>query len=81
MLRAAWAGGEVSSAGPHHPFAPVVVTPRPVTVPLILGGNTEPALRRAARDGDGWFSSGNPTFDEARRLRDRLAVLCRGSRP
>ena len=77
VLRAAWAGGEVSSAGPHHPFAPVVVTPRPVTVPLILGGNTEPALRRAARDGDGWFSSGNPTFDEARRLRDRLAVLCR----
>jgi alkanesulfonate monooxygenase SsuD/methylene tetrahydromethanopterin reductase-like flavin-dependent oxidoreductase (luciferase family) len=46
-----------------------------VCVPLILGGNTEPALRRAARTADGWFSSGNPTFDEAVRLRARLGEL------
>ena len=42
-------------------------------VPLVLGGNTERALRRAARLADGWFSSGNPTFDEAVRLRARSA--------
>ena len=57
-------------------FEHVMVTAEPVHVPLILGGNTEPALRRAARIADGWFSSGNPTFDEAVRLRDRLAELC-----
>ena len=34
------------------------------------------ALRRAARLADGWFSSGNPTFDEAVRLRARLSELC-----
>ena len=44
-------------------------------MPLILGGNTEPALRRAAATADGWFSSGNPTFDEAVRLRARLGEL------
>ena len=44
-------------------------------MPLVLGGNTEPALRRAAATADGWFSSGNPTLDEAVRLRDRLAEL------
>ena len=58
----------------------MIVTAEPVHVPLILGGNTEPALRRAAATADGWFSSGNPTFDEAVRLRDRLGELA-GSRP
>jgi probable F420-dependent oxidoreductase len=75
VLRAAWAGGEIAFAGEHVAFEHIVVTPDPVHVPLILGGNTEPALRRAATVADGWFSSGNPTFDEAVRLRDRLAEL------
>ena len=75
MLRAAWAGGEISFAGDHVAFEHVVVTAEPVHVPLILGGNTEPALRRAATTADGWFSSGNPTFDEAVRLRARLGEL------
>ena len=75
VLRDAWAGGEISFHGEHVSFEHVMVTPDPVHVPLILGGNTEPALRRAARVADGWFSSGNPTFEEAVRLRDRLAEL------
>jgi probable F420-dependent oxidoreductase len=75
VLRAAWAGGEISFAGEHIEFEHVMVTAEPVCVPLILGGNTEPALRRAARTADGWFSSGNPTFDEAVRLRARLGEL------
>jgi probable F420-dependent oxidoreductase len=75
VLAAAWAGGDVSFAGEHVSFEHVMVTPEPVHVPLILGGNTEPALRRAARVADGWFSSGNPSFEEAVRLRDRLGVL------
>jgi len=75
VLRVAWAGGEISFAGEHVAFEHVVVAAEPVRVPLILGGNTEPALRRAAASADGWFSSGNPTFDEAVRLRARLAEL------
>ena len=44
-------------------------------MPLILGGNSERALRRAATAGDGWFSSGTPSFDDAVRLRDRVIEL------
>jgi probable F420-dependent oxidoreductase len=76
VLRTAWAGGEFANDGPHYPFDRVMATPVPVDVPLVLGGNTDRALRRAARVADGWFSSGNPTFDEAVRLRARLAELC-----
>ena len=38
----------------------------------MLGGNSEKALARAVRLGDGWFSSGTPPFDESIRLRDDL---------
>ena len=76
VLRAAWAGGELANAGPHYPFDRVLATPVAVDIPLVLGGNTDRALRRAARLADGWFSSGNPTFDEAVRLRARLSELC-----
>ena len=76
VLRAAWSGGELEGRGPHYPFARVLATEQPVAVPLILGGNTDRALRRAARLADGWFSSGNPSFDEACRLRTRLGELC-----
>jgi probable F420-dependent oxidoreductase len=75
VLRAAWAGGELEGTGPHFPFTRVLVSREPVRVPLILGGNTDRALRRAARLADGWFSSGNPTFEEAERLRTRLREL------
>jgi probable F420-dependent oxidoreductase len=79
VLRVAWGGGEISFAGETVAFDHVMVTADPVCVPLILGGNTEPALRRAASTADGWFSSGNPTFDEAVRLRARLGELCGSS--
>jgi alkanesulfonate monooxygenase SsuD/methylene tetrahydromethanopterin reductase-like flavin-dependent oxidoreductase (luciferase family) len=75
VLRAAWAGGVLEGAGPHYSFPRVLATEEPVRVPLILGGNTDRALRRAARVADGWFSSGNPTFEEACRLRARLREL------
>jgi probable F420-dependent oxidoreductase len=75
ILRAAWAGGELKHDGACYRFDRVLVTPDPIGVPLILGGNTERALRRAARVGDGWFSSGNPTLEEAIRLRTRLEEL------
>ena len=77
VLRAAWAGGEVRHEGRHFAVSGVQVTARPTDVPLILGGNTQRALRRAAQLGDGWFSSGTPPLDEAVRLRDELLRLRR----
>jgi probable F420-dependent oxidoreductase len=75
ILRRAWSGGELKHDGASYRFDRVLVTPEPIRIPLILGGNTDRALRRAARLGDGWFSSGNPSFDEALRLRTRLTEL------
>jgi len=72
VLRTAWRGGEVIHEGRHFSISGVQVTKRPTDIPLILGGNSEKALRRAARLGDGWFSSGTPSFDEAVRLRSAL---------
>ena len=75
VLRAAWSSGEVKHEGRHFSISGVQVTNRPTVVPLMLGGNSERALRRAVRLGDGWFSSGTPPFDEALRLRGELQRL------
>lgn len=75
ILRAAWSGRPFDHQGRFWQTGPVQVGTRPVGVPLILGGNGERALARAASRGDGWFSSGTPSFDEALRLRDRLQEL------
>ena len=75
VLRAAWRSGEVKHEGRHFSISGVQVTKRVTGVPLMLGGNSERALRRAARLGDGWFSSGTPPFPEAVRLRAELERL------
>lgn len=68
ILRAAWRGGPFEHHGTHFDFGPVQGSRRPADVPLILGGNTPVALRRAAAQGDGWFSSGTPDLDQAAEL-------------
>ena len=75
VLRDAFAGGPLRSAGGPFVFDDVQICPRPIDVPLVLGGNTERALRRCALRADGWFSSGNPTFDVAQRCRDQLVEM------
>jgi alkanesulfonate monooxygenase SsuD/methylene tetrahydromethanopterin reductase-like flavin-dependent oxidoreductase (luciferase family) len=75
VLRAALAGGPIEHAGPLHAVAGVQLCEKPVEVPVVLGGNTERALRRAARLGDGWIGSGTPEFDDAVRHRDRVLAL------
>jgi probable F420-dependent oxidoreductase len=75
VLRAALRGGEVKHEGKHFSTSGVQVTKRPTDVPLMLGGNSQRALHRAARLGDGWFSSGTPQFEEAVRLRCDLLQL------
>jgi probable F420-dependent oxidoreductase len=75
ILRQAWSGAEFAHDGTTFEFGRVQVSPTPVRLPLILGGNSERALRRAAALGDGWFASGTPSFDDAARLRDRVLDL------
>jgi probable F420-dependent oxidoreductase len=65
VLRKLWAGGIVEHHGDHFDFAPLAQNPVPSKpIPITIGGASKPALRRAARVGDGWIGAGN-TPDEA----------------
>jgi alkanesulfonate monooxygenase SsuD/methylene tetrahydromethanopterin reductase-like flavin-dependent oxidoreductase (luciferase family) len=59
VMRAAWTQERVHHDGAHYRFADVSVTPKPVQPggpPILVGGNSTAALRRAARYGDGWHA-------------------------
>lgn len=77
ILRLAWRGGPFEFHGTHYDLDLVQITAHPAPVGIVLGGNSEPALRRAVALGDGWFTSGIPTFAQAQRLRDRIDELHR----
>jgi probable F420-dependent oxidoreductase len=72
ILRRAFSGGPFEHHGACFDFGRVQLTSRPVDVPVVLGGNSPAALRRAAGHGDGWFASGNPSQDEALALVRRV---------
>ena len=57
VLRGLWSGEMFEFHGRHYDFAPVRMTPAPrASVPILVGGVSEAALRRAAALGDGWIS-------------------------
>jgi len=71
ILRALWAGGWVEHDGEHFAFPRLEMTPAPSTrIPIYVGGISEAALRRAARN-DGWVSD-LMTIDEAAEARIKL---------
>jgi probable F420-dependent oxidoreductase len=59
IMRRLWAEDEVTFAGEFWKLDRITVLPRPVQqpMPLWIGGNSEPAMRRAGRLGDGWIPS------------------------
>jgi probable F420-dependent oxidoreductase len=58
-MRALWASDAASFAGEFVKFDKVSSNPKPVakSVPIIVGGHSEAAARRAGRLGDGFFPS------------------------
>jgi probable F420-dependent oxidoreductase len=70
-MRALWAGPHAEFHGEFVDFPPVTCSPRPVqaSIPILVGGDTEVAINRAARLADGYFpGEGDP---------DRLRELIR----
>lgn len=68
-MRALWAGPHAEFHGEFVDFPPVTCSPRPVqtSIPILVGGDTDVAIRRAARLADGYFpGEGDP---------ERLAAL------
>ncbi len=63
VLRALWSGEQVDRRGKHYTLDGVTLSPLPVQqpLPIWIGGNRAPSLRRAAR-WDGWCAdSSDPT--------------------
>ena len=57
VLRKLWTEERASFAGEFFTFDDIISSPKPLQKPhppIVVGGNRPPALRRAARLGDGW---------------------------
>lgn len=55
-MRALWTQHPATYSGKHVSFERQFCLPRPErSIPIVLGGNSLPAVRRAAQVGDGWF--------------------------
>ncbi len=75
VLRRVWSGRTVEYRGEFFDFDRIRMSPAPSEpIPILVGGSSKPALRRAARLGDGWFGPGN-TPDEAAALLQELRTL------
>jgi probable F420-dependent oxidoreductase len=61
VMRALWSRDDVSFDGEVYRFDGVTIEPKPVQQPLPVwfGAGAPPALRRAARLGDGWMGAGS----------------------
>jgi probable F420-dependent oxidoreductase len=70
--------------GDHINFSDALFSPRPRTpIPIVVGGSSKPALRRAARLGDGWYGlrlspeEAGRAIEEMNRIGLNRISLCR----
>jgi probable F420-dependent oxidoreductase len=71
IIRGLTRGGYYEFHGKHYHVPSIKICPVPTqSIPILVGGHSEPALRRAARLGDGWMHAGGqePLEELLRRL-------------
>ena len=79
LLRRLWRAEEITHDGRFYPMAGVRIHPAPAQPggpPIVVAGRREPAMRRAARLGDGWMPylySPRRYADSVRRIREYAA--------
>ncbi len=72
VMRTLWAGGMVEHHGEYYDFGRLQMSPAPkARIPIVIGGLSEPALRRVGRLGDGWISDIHTTQE----LREIVAKI------
>ena len=77
ILRGLWSGDFYEFHGEHFDVPSLKICPVPTRpIPLLVGGHADPALRRAARLGDGWMHAGGDAAELDAHLA-RLAELRR----
>ncbi|TWF95026.1 TIGR03619 family F420-dependent LLM class oxidoreductase [Saccharopolyspora dendranthemae] len=75
IIRLILGGGMVEYHGKFFDFDKLQISPAPTErMPIYVGGHTEPALKRAARVGDGWASA-MMKLSELRETIDKLGEL------
>ncbi len=75
IIRGITAGGYFEYHGEFYDIPSLKICPVPERpIPILIGGHAEPALRRAARLGDGWMHAGGDA-GELERCLARLAEL------
>ena len=72
-MKALWAGTRAEYHGEFVDFPPVTCSPRPLqaSIPIMVGGDTPAAIRRAARYGDRYF----PGTTDPEHLQARVADM------
>jgi probable F420-dependent oxidoreductase len=76
-IRTLWRDDVASFDGEFARFDSVRVNPKPVAtkgIPIVLGGNSDAALRRVAAWGDGWYGF---NLDGVREVAERIEFLHR----
>ena len=65
VMRLLWERDEATYSGRHYNFSGVSINPKPISqpLPMWIGANAEPAVRRAARIADAWVISPGWTPD------------------
>lgn len=78
VMKKLWSEDEPEFEGRFHRFAKIGFNPKPVQKPhppLIFGGETEAALKRAVELGDGWYGT-QFSPERLQPVTARLAQLC-----
>jgi alkanesulfonate monooxygenase SsuD/methylene tetrahydromethanopterin reductase-like flavin-dependent oxidoreductase (luciferase family) len=65
IIRRLWTEDRVTHQGRHWQFADASIRPRPLQSrpPILIGAQAEPAIKRAAKIGDGWLLVPTPTIE------------------
>ncbi|MYF49992.1 MAG: LLM class F420-dependent oxidoreductase [Gammaproteobacteria bacterium] len=83
VMRALWSPGLAAYEGETYQLAPCQFNPKPVQSPhppIFFGGESEPALRRVASHGDGWYGFNLSPEAFAERLSRLDALLAEAGR-
>jgi len=68
VMRTLWENDAAEFAGRTLSFRDAYLYPRPARLPIMVGGDTDVALRRVARAGDGWLCFSVPRAEMAGRV-------------
>jgi probable F420-dependent oxidoreductase len=78
ILRKLWTEPVIEFRGKFYSFGPVKFEPKPVQkphIPIVFGGETAAALRRAAALGDGWYGVNHTPASAAARVEELRGLL------